>query len=106
MRNLLREQVDGELLKWSVGHAIFCPFTGKVMDFRTAVLIEVEGNAPVVSSVDAFELSADALVERFADRRIEILDGRGYVKDSGKAKRWVLNDPPPVELEGQEDMGW
>jgi len=59
--DLVREAVSGNLLRWAVGKAMFCPHCQRVLDWRTSVLLK---NPAVPVCAECFE----SITERFRDR--------------------------------------
>jgi hypothetical protein len=67
-----------ELLKAAVMRQIFCPYSGKVLDIRDAVLIDGtdHGHSMYVMTSVCFDLAGEALFEKFGRDNFVVYDGR------------------------------
>ena len=67
-----------ELLKAAVMRQIFCPYSGRVLDVRDAVLIDGtdHGHGYGVMTSECFDLAGAALFEKFGRDNFVVYDGR------------------------------
>lgn len=94
--DVLTAKVNRELIKYAVMRAIFCPYTGEVLDMRRAVLVQPNhGSASVCTAAfwDAHSQTVRDGIQQAkdegklpADYEIEILDGRDYYTPSGRPR--------------------
>lgn len=76
--NTLKATIDKRLLRHAVGHAIFCPSCGEILDYRRAVL----ATGPAVSAT---------LCVKCWDRTVERLKGRGMTAEQIASKIDVID---------------
>lgn len=74
--NTLQKQANRTLLTAAVQRAIFCPYTGKCLDVRKAVLVDATdtGEGCVVMHAEAYDTITELVAQKFP--KAEILDGR------------------------------
>ncbi|MEH1014614.1 hypothetical protein V6U90_16070 [Micromonospora sp. CPCC 206060] len=73
--------VNRETLRHAVARAIFCRYSGKVLDVRTAVLVEAsKGERRSMEVLDGADWDSvkDAALAKFAELgwMVEVIDGR------------------------------
>jgi hypothetical protein len=56
----MKQQITRNLLKYAAGHSIFCNGCGKVLDWKTAAIIEAMQNNKAVASVTCCTKCLDA----------------------------------------------
>lgn len=80
----LTRELQRQSLRHSVGHTIFCPVTGDVLDVSNAVEVSVYNDGALASvmvvSAPVWDARRDTVVggvhRLFPDARFEVLDGR------------------------------
>jgi hypothetical protein len=69
--------VNRQVLKAAVQRAIFCPFTGKCLDTRKAVLVTKNGQGSAIMDGAFYDAEGKAkLDEAFGAGTYEVIDGR------------------------------
>jgi hypothetical protein len=88
----LERRVNRESLKFSVQRQIFCPYTDRILDVRRAVLLTVKGTATCVEYImhaDHWDDVKLSILAAYGDKpgyTIDVIDGRDYYTDSGRAR--------------------
>lgn len=92
----IEAKVNRELIKYAVQRAIFCPYTGQVLDMRRAVLVQVKGGGSFIMTADWWDAQKANVLLGIedaknagaipADTQVEVLDGRDYYTPSGRAR--------------------
>jgi hypothetical protein len=71
----LKLRADIEMLRYAVGRTMFCPYSGRIMDYRSAVLITARADGSTMA-VDGRWF--DTVADRLTDDLFEIVDGRRF----------------------------
>lgn len=83
----IARRANREILKYAVQRAMFCEFTGSVLDVRRAVLVEAPHKSYIITTEHWDKVKDSILDHPSLAGKVKVLDGRDYYTASGRAKR-------------------
>lgn len=84
------------LIKYAVQRAIFCPFSGAILDVSRAVLVQATGSRPFICTAAHWDTVKDSVAAGIQEAKdagtigqdvtLDVLDGRDYWTPAGRVR--------------------